>query len=466
MENRISSELDELNIEQTERLLENDIMFGLDSAAMKRIRNSVYKKAGLKKRTTMLRKSLTVAAAAIVLVTLSSAVIGFDNVASAVGKLFGFVPGYGILENNQDIKYTVAGQDLRAENDLAILYLNTVVATKNTVGISFEVERKNFNENKLLEEKRKEDERLKHDLAPERLKITLETEGKQYENKSYSMGGGGKTDHIFIDFQLPEEAVNTDNTYTLNYRDINLSIVFKLKTLDSYSTLNEIGPTEVKNNISITAVARQKDKKLEVELYTINKSKFIISSYTKEYGDGYKGQDIKLTTPKAGYAYKTPDSYMGPNNKFYFDVPQKEEGKVLNVPYLLVYANESQNISLNIPKEGEKQTVNKRIKFDDSDMIITEVEHVKTKENPYGDLKIYFRYENNKPELVMIGSEYRRTDILGIEKGGGYSWSMDENGIVSCVDFSLEKEDRGTLRLKLMNPKYFLLGQYSLEINN
>ncbi len=464
MDKKIIDMLDTLDIYESDKLLDTDLNMKIDASTMKRIKKAVYRKAGINKRKNIIKKGLTVVVAAALLLVISTFAIGVDNIANAFGKLFSFIPGYGIIENNETIKYTVDGRKLSSENDVAIINLKTVIATENKISVAFELFKKNFDESKMLEDKKKEWEQLQKGGKPKKPTILLRANGKEFNMTSSSMGSGGETEHVFIDFGGSPEDINPNTTYTLEYKDYNISIDFKLKTYDSFDSLDEIGPTSIQNNISITAISNKKDNKLEVELYTINKSNYSISSFTKEYDKGYEGKDVLLQTNGGIRQYTTPGSSMGANNKFYFDLLSDEKDLVLKIPYLIVESNESQNISLKIPKEGEKLKVNKKVEFKDSTMIITEVEKIKTDVNVFGDLRISFRYENKHNNKIMCNAQFYRTNILGIIEGGGYASTPAENDIVKSVDFALEKGEDKVLRLKIDKPKYYLLGEYNLEI--
>lgn len=465
MEEKIIDALDTLDINQTDKLLESDIKMNMDSATLKRIKKAVYTKAGLKKSKHIIKKGLTVAAAALVLAMLSMATIGVDNVANAFNRLFSFIPGYAIVENNKNIEYVIENQNIQVENSDVSITIKNAIATKDNITISLELEKKNFDESKMLEEKQKEWEELNKGGRLNKPIIILYVNGKEYKTGNYSVGGGGPTEHISADFQIEPENINTQTTYKLEYKKYNLSLDFKLKAYDSFDSLEEIGPTTILNDISITAVSNRKDNKLEVELYAINKSKYQISSFSKVYDKGYEGKDINLQTSNGMLEYTTPGSSMGANNKFYFDISPDAKDLVLKIPYLIVASDESRNISLKIPKEGEKLTLNKKVKFEDSTMIITEVERIKDAGNEYGNLKMNFRYENSDKNKVMYNAQFNRINIVGITQGGGYSSEIGENDILKSVHYGLESGENSELRLKISNPEYYLVGEYSLELS-
>jgi len=294
--------------------------------------------------------------------------------------------------------------------------------------------------------------------------ITLHANGKEYKTDSYVIGSGGKTEIVTVNFKVDEEIIDSKTTYTLEYSDYNLPLDFKLKAYDSFDSLEEIGPTGTINDISITAVTYRKDNKLEVELYSINKSKDRISSFTKVGDNGYKAENLRLQTSGGLREYTTPGSTMGTNNKFYFDISPEDKNLVLSIPYLTVESAEDQNISIDIPKEGEKLTLNKKIKFKDCTMIVTDVERTKASGNEYGALRMNIQYENKDKNKVMCNAQFARINWLGITQSGGYGSKPDQNDVIKTVEFYLEKGEDSVLRLKIENPEYYLVGEYKLEI--
>jgi len=464
MEEKLIYELDRLDTHQTDSLLNEKLAFELDRKALKRIKSSVYKKAGLSRTRSLLKKAAAVAAAAIVLLAVSTALVGAENVAAAFSRLFGFIPGYGIVENNQDIKFIARESKLRAENNQAIMTVRTVLAEKNGLSISFEIEKKAFDESRALEEKRELEELLKRE-ALKKPDVGLFIKGKEYKPSSSSTGGGGKLENTSVNFEIPEELINDKASYTLINNEFGLSLDFTLQPCASYDSLQEIGPTAVRNNISITAVPKKDGNRLEVELYTVNKSKYNIYSYGKEDDKGYKGMDISLITSSGRHGYKTPEGYMGANGRFYFDVDPEEAKLVLNIPYLIVEGAESSVVSLTVPEEGQILKLDKEVAFKDSTLIITQVEKVARPENEYGALRINLDCKNSNPGMILKGTSFNRVNTFGITKGGGYLSVPDENGIIKAIEYDLEEGENSKLRLNISRPRYYLLGEYNLEID-
>ena len=458
MDKKISHTLDLLDIKETDKLLEKDLKFKLDSNSIKRIKKSTYSKAGIMRRRTFATRGLSAIAAAMIIIVISIFSIGFDNVVSAMGRLFGFVPGYGITEGSQSIQYIIDGHNISAENSQAILTINSVIATKNNLTLNCYIKLKNYHEEKNLSY-------IENNINTDKNNLVMAVNGKEYRPSGCSIGSGGKIEDISAAFHIEQANLSTKNTYTFNYKKYNLSVEFRLKVPEGYDSLEEIGPTDTNNNISITAVSSLQDNKLLVELYPVNKSGLTITSFTKEFDFGYEKKDLSLETDKTSHSYALPEGFMGVNNKFYFNVLPEEKNLTLKIPYLIVKSQEKmKKVTLKIPEEGERVTINKKVKFKNSTLVITDVERIKN-ENLNGALRIYFKFQNKDKNMVMFNAEFRRVNILGMEQGGGYSTNL-KVGIPQSIDYSLDEPDGDVLRLGIKDPEYFLLGEYNLKLKD
>ena len=465
MEEKIYELLDNMDMSQTDRLLDKDMEIELNARLLKRIKKSAFKKAGLRRKSSILKKGLTAVAAVAVLSVLAAAAVGTENVANAFGRLFSFIPGYAIVENSREIEFIGDGSGLKAENPKAVLSIHSITASRNEIRVSLRLEKKDPGQSGYPAQKQSGFKELRGGGLLVKPDVTLYTKEKKYGPEGYVMSSGSKSETIDINFKVPEAEIDTRTFYTLRYNEYDLSVNFKLKSYESYDSLEEIGPTDEKNGISITAVSEIKDNKLEVELYTVNKSKYRLTSFNKIY-NGYHGMDLNLETDGGTRGYQIPESYGTPNNRFIFDISPEDKNMVLNIPCLTVESRESRNIALKIPKEGSRLPADIKVKFDDGTMVIKEVERLKSSENnEYGALRINFTYENNSGGMLMRNAGFTRINLLGMPQSGGYKSEMGEDDIVRSVDFDLKKDENSTLRLKIENPEYFLPEGYKLAIN-
>lgn len=407
--------------------------------------------------------------AAGVLLFLALSLMNFDVVIAAVNRFFSFIPGYGIVENQAganegDAILYVADSLPSAENQEARLSLQNAIAGKDSITVLFEVEWKNLTEEALLAKKQEEWERLKKEdklFSPE---VSLYAGEQQYEEFMGSSAGGSRTESSAYTYKVAAADINTDTVYRLEHRDLGLSLEFTLKDVATFEKLTDIGATDIHHDIAITAVPEFTENQVTVELYPLNKSNYQIQSFSRVWEKGYGGLDLRLLTSSGPKSYTLPESFMGPNTKFTFDLEPEDRDLVLDIPFVLVQSNEHRDIKLPIPAEGEKLTVNQKVEFADCTVTIADVA---IENETFGDenaLVMNLSYDNKAPDKIMAGAGFMRIGFMGRPGGGGYSVEPDENGIITKVSFALEKGEERSLRLRVMNPVYYFMAPYRLYL--
>lgn len=463
MEDKVLNIFNNLEIEEAERLLNCDVNVDIDKKAKERIRKLVFKKVGFRSKQHFISRSLAACAAvAVILMTLSS-VIGFDNVKAAISQAFSFIPGVGIVENNDSINY-ILSDIVTTENENAILTLNNAIATKDGITVMFTLQRKNYSEEQLIKDKQEVSDQLQKSGKLVQPKVSLFTNSKEYTDYLGGTAGGGIMDTSNYTFTLNPDEINKETTYKLAYNDFNLTLEFKLKDYQTYSDLNQIGATGYNNNISLTAVPTLTGDNVEVNLYAINKSQYKINSFHKMYY-GYKGTDLNLVTNSGMKSYSIPSGFGGGSPKYVFEIDPTDTDFTLNIPYIIVQSTEDKNISLPIPEVDQIINVNEKIKFNDSTMTIVSVKRVNTEGGENGSLMLSINYDNKLSNLIMFSAQFNRINFWGTHQSGGYSSRIDTNDIESTVYYSLKKGDKDNLRLKISNPQYYLTDAYKLEFD-
>lgn len=437
---------------------------GIEKEAMgvKKVHKEIDKKHSLAKKYAskkmIRRKGYAIIAAAIILLF----VVGISNgsIVQAFNKLYSMIPGVGILENNQDILYQLKSQ-ISAENDQGTLKLLSATATKNEITVSFEFTRKNFSEEQQLKEKEEEWKSLESDGSSlKRSLVYLKVDSQTFQMESGSSCGGGASEFFSFTYKTGQDYTNVSKNYTLSFEKYDIKADFQLVTLKQYHDLNEIGTTEIHNNISLTATAVLKDNKLSVHVYPVNNSKFRLISFNQDYDQEYFGKKLTLITDKGEKAYTLPDSYgSGMNAAYTFDVSDGAKNYILSVPFVVVESKEEEKISLPIPKEGEIIELNKRIEFEDGCVMIKSVEWVKEdKGNPYGDLRVHLEYENTEDNMRLVSVELTR------KKSEGCSMEVDDQNRIKTINYVLNKSDKNKLKLYVVKPRYVIMDRYKLEL--
>jgi hypothetical protein len=464
IEDNIATSLDNLDYYQTDKLLEKDFNMSIDIRKIKRIKAVVFKKIGLKKYIHLYKnKKLVAFAATFFIVVVSIFSLGFDNVSATIGKLFSFIPGYSVIENNTTIEYF--NSDIASvENDNVILSLRNVVATKNEISAFLTIRAKSILNEQNIDKTQEAKKFIQNNIDLTNFYLYI-NKNKYPTNAKITSSSPGDV-NVFVNFKVKPEEINSEQTFKLVNSDYTLNVSFKLKPISGYNSLEEIGSTDYNNKISITAVPTLKDGKLVVDLYPINKSNYQILSFSKYYG--FMEKDLYLQTNKGVKTYITssfPDGMSAPNTRYTFDLNDNSKDFILKIPYIVVQNSEQNNISIQIPKMDQSLTLNQKVEFADSYLIIKKVQRKSNVGDIKDVLKVDVEYKNKYPNKKMFKVEFENVDFWGNIKSGGYSSELNGDGIETTEYFPLEKDENGSIRLKVLNPKYVLLGEYSLELS-
>ncbi|MTI53639.1 hypothetical protein [Geosporobacter ferrireducens] len=411
---------------------------------------------GSKKKNA--RWKVYAASAAVILVCLF-AWKNSDSIVHAFSKMFGLIPGVGIVEDNQDILYQLK-QCESVETDQGILKVLSAVATKDCITVNFSFERKNCTEEQFMLEKEEEWERIKKEDKLVEPNIYL-----MVDNEKYKMSGGssagGLTSYFSATFELEEKNIHPSKVYTLQYEDFDITADFQLVTLDQYNSLDQIGATGIHNNISLTAISSIASNQLQVNVYPINHSEYNLISFYNEYEMEYFGKKLTLKTENGNKDYTLPGSYGSDLNAAYtFDISDGSKEFLLHIPFVVVESNEEEKITLPIPKEGEVVEINKEIAFKNGSVMIESVEKiVSEQENEYGHLKVNLKYKNPNENQQLVGVKLTR------RKSEGWFEEFDEQGRIKAINYMLEKSDNGALKLYVVHPRYVFMDEYNLTLD-
>lgn len=385
-----------------------------------------------------------------------------DNIVLAFNKMFGLIPGVGIVEDNKEILYRLKTPET-AENSQGILSILSVVATKDAMTVGFSFERKDVTEEQLKKETKEEWERLKKEDRMDKPGIYLITGDDKYQTMSWGSSGGSLTKNFSFTFELEEGLINAGETYTIFYEEYGISAEFSLMTLEQYDSLEEIGATNIHNNISLTATSSLENGKLKVNVYPVNYSQYNLISFEQDYNLEYFGKKIALETENGSKTYTLPGSYgSGMNAAYGFDVSDGSKEFLLAVPFVAVESKEEEKVTLPIPKLGEVMELNKEIAFDKGSVIIKSVEKVmQDGGNEYGDLKMKLEYLSSSENQRLVDIEFQRYGR------GGWGWSgeYDSDGRLVTIYYMLEKSDRSRLKLKAVGPRYVFMDEYRLTLD-
>ncbi|MEF3311740.1 DUF4179 domain-containing protein [Paenibacillus sp. GYB004] len=464
MEDKLKALLDRLDADETGKLLDDDLSVPVDRKIAARIKANVYEKAGFRPvRARRQRKRLTAAAALLFLLAVLAS-MNLDSVTATIGKIFGYVPGYGIIEPEGGIKYGMQTPGVTAENEVYRLTLNEAIASGNKISVLFTLERKQFTQpdnGPAAEEK----ERLLRERS-QRHEVTLQAGEAAYNISHRGWGTGGKFDIVYGDFILPESEIKPGTEYRLHYAYSGLTIAFTLQSYERFHSLEQIGPTVVHGPLSVTAVSSWSDDKLTVNLYPYSTGGYKLSSFTKDpYNDKLQG-DLHLITDQGPKPYIQDRSpYVGVRKQFQFD--RKDDGEsnpVLHIPHVTLESKEAAAVTLKIPDMGERRTVNKALSFKDADVTVLDTEKVMHTDGNSGTvyeaLKIRMSFQN-KSDAFKLNWVY-----LDVDSTGDFGWEFDENGDATTYYLALTGYDKSSIKLTIRNPKYRITEGFRIALQD
>lgn len=480
MEDKLKAIFDAMTEEDVKELIDsseiNDISFNIDIKTVDKIKSMTFAKAGLpynkKAKKTMLfnillRPKLAAVAAILIIAVGVLSIFGFENVVAAVNKFFRFIPDFGIITEEDPIIYAARERNLTVENDTHKMTIRTAIATPDTVTVFLDVIYKEFERPGEKTSKQEILEKLEHASREPGLYLCNGDEKVQIGN---SQIGGGGTDYyqelITGTFYLDKARVTNGSVFELSYDDIGLSIDLNFIAYDSFSQLEDIGPTDVHNDISITAIPSYEDGSLLVELYPINKSKYKIESLVNRLWQEQPvaDEELHLETEFGDVPYRLSEGpYMDYRRHFYFDIPQEVSRMTLKIPYIIVSSDEKAEKTISIPELGVSRQVDIPFKFSDGTMRLVEIERVRTKEEGFSEeadgVKLTFRLENKRDNMKL----YIATPDKWKHRSSGYRWEYDKDNNTATLWYYPEDIKTGKYKFSLDEPQYIFTDPYIIE---
>ena len=376
------------------------------------------KKSSHKVKINYARKIVTAGVALIFMLSIMIAT-NVGGVRASIQKLFAIVPGVGVVEVDESNNiYYMKGDSQTKGNDNYEVKLNYIYASKDSVRITWEYVLKNYSYTPLTSDKK-----IKDSIFPE---VKIMVGDKTYKYGS-SMSGSTNTYTTWLD--VKGVTWNSTDVYQIVFQD--LSFDFSLQNYETYKQTEDIGPTQMLNDISITAIPEWVENSVSIALYNLNVSNFdSIFSYKNRSSECTPYLTVGDATIKH---YKTEENKG--EAKMVFDlsgIELTEEMKttaVLHIPSIQVRKKENQKINISIAKDGSYHASKESVQFADSTMHIINVEKA-TKVGPYDDfkdcLKLTLKFDYNMKNLEL--ENMSNLVLSGGEKvNRAWSCKYDEN---------------------------------------
>lgn len=420
-----------------------------------------------------------IAAVAAFVVMVGAAASQSEAVQAAIKKMFTFIPGVGIEETTEEnvvkptILYSMDGDPVTKSNDLMSVTLENAYMSSYGVDIVYRI-KLNFIPDALLsrdEMQKLLDEKGVSSYIELRdtikgfgqytfvdVKPTVTVNGVTYSDLQ-NYGGGSVDDMTYtisvISDEIKEYGCDTPVTFSIG--DLSFDLAFK--PIETYDTIEEIGPTAIHNGISVTAVPRWDGDTLYIKFYSLNYSEFDqVYGYT-----AYNGEERILPYIVID-GQSIPAEYEGGDGtEYYFDLSSfslTEEQKAsieLHAPVINVRNDENTVIEFTVNSDGTVDHPDK-LSLSHSELEITGMSPVSDASWKSG---IEMSFISHVDEDNIYLSAISLTDINGRSAGGSGSWTSNENNIWSA-GFTTDslKTSQDYKSVKISSAEYILTDEY------
>lgn len=436
MEEKITKSLDNLTIQQTERLLDENMEMKISIKDRNRIKNSVFEKIGSnKKKRIYLHKKFVACAAAITIIFTSLSIVGFNNVYAAVSKLFTFIPGVAINYKSDTSIYTIDPiiRQVNLQNSKANVV--RAVYMDGYLSVTIEVEGAGVN---------------KDDYS-----FYINQKLMDYSGGFSSFSGGGTAEIIF---SIKSDTPTSDDIYEVGITGFSQHLSFKMALCSDYDEIAKIGPTDIQNGISITTTATRIDNQLTIWCYPF-KTTNTTNDMIVGYGDSNNGvfNQEKYIETESGKIFDNAKWKL--NGRLIFDMPDNDKTATLHIPFLSMSRNEKRELNVNFPKEFIKMESDASIKCSLGTIKITEVQR-----SPNGKdkdtVRLKFNFDSKDSNLDLYSFKFN--------SDGKYSSYVqrfnDENGHLDYLELDVDK-NQNKISLDIINLYFYQFGEYVIPLN-
>ncbi len=306
--------------------------------------------------------------------------------------------------------------------------------------------------------------------------ILGENRFKSGNNSSAGGGEGGSFWYSYSDIT----SYNEGDKITVNaYLDNKKLITFEaeLEKIEGVSDYNSLGPTDTKENISITAVVKEIDHILDVNFITPNKEGEQIVYYGDEFNQ--KNEGIYLRDSMGAQVKGERLFHNDRNNHMQFNIEGLVKPYKIILPQVTIeMRNENlanEEIKIKVPKPGEKIDINKEIKIEDGTIKILQGHRLGNNEEQiiWGEKKdvttnyiLSFKLISNKPNRILTQFKISSIGTLFNIKGdfSGYGSEYNEKGVIDKVIIDLDKPNKNTLKLNITSVNYLVNGNWEFSI--
>lgn len=427
-------------------------------------------------------KKYTAVAAALIIIA-SAAVIKSPSAQAAIKKLFSFIPGIAIEETENDgkgtgILYSMDSSPITNSDSDMTVTLENVYVTDSTVNIVYKtkldfIDEASIKPGMTAEDYKKisADNGLSSIIGVFQADSSLEPSFTVNPNIEIAgntarwelLSSGGSKTEIMSTIQISDLSDiigKYGSALPIKAAFDGISFDIKLKPIEYFDKADEIGPTDMHNGISITAMPRWEDGRLYVKFYALNYSEFSqVYGYVDEY-------DTENTMPyvEIGGQRVSAVQENGDGTEFSFDLPDfgddEKANAVLHVPVIEVLNNESTVLEFKVNKDGT---------IDFPSAVSLEYAELSIKSMKLAgsemDNGIIMEYTSaGKTDSLTLG-DFRLDNINGKKNSGVGTWSYTD-GNTHHKAFSTDSTDVMKYRsVEISDPVYVVNDEYVFSLN-
>ena len=429
------------------------------------------------------KKWIAVAAAFVILVTAAG---NSEAVQAAIKKFFTFIPGVGIEESEEgrvvssDTLFSMDGDPITKSNGKVTVTLINAYINRDSVDVEYKITFDFLNDYNIdgwqeyktaLEENGIEVIDRKGFQPFYDAKAVLTIDGEIYDDLRYSGGGGtNERRNVVRTDGLAEKINELGENLPVSLSVAGLDFDIKFKPIETYGTIDEIGPSMELNGISITAVPRWDGDTLYVDLYDLNYSGFDqVMGFIEFDGEKNIKPYLIVNGEKVDAGYDGGDG-----TEFYFDLSgyslsdDEKAALELRLPVAEVRNDENVVVPFTVHDDGTVDYPHK-VSLSCCDLYITDMRPSDMEGWENGmemDFTAMTKQDNMKLDSIGLGyAKLEEGAKRNLFESGGSSWSQSENGFWETGfvnDRALDVRDY--VSITITDAEYIIEDEYVLPL--
>ena len=450
MENRIISGLDKLTVEQTERLLGENMEMKISGKDRSRIKNAVFEKIGAaKKKRLYMPKRLAACAAALAIVLTSLSVMGFNNVAAAIRNWLTFIPGVGIEVKSDATIYSIDPIVRRTTHQNATAGIVSAVYANGYLNVTVEVnDRANPRDGEMP---------FYDDFS-----LYVNGQSRNYREQQSSANLFWSSNSVMLHFSYETDTPASDDIYEIAVTGFTERLSFRMMLCLDYEDIKQIGPTDIQNGISVTATALSAGNELLVWCYP-----FRVANHTKDmilgYGRPAAGSFVteRYIQTESGKIFENRSGW-NISERLIFEMPENDQTATLHIPYLSMRREEKRVLNINLPNDYTTAESDAAVQTGLGTIKVTEVKREPNEyESGRDTVRIYFEFDSKDENMRLYSFD---NDVFDHDVIGSVRHFNAQTGCLEYLEAYAGKDDK-KVSINISSLYYYLFGEYVIPLD-